>query len=81
MTNLGQLGGTGIIPTINAPEVAVLGVGRATWKMVDVKGDFVARLMLTFSLAYDHRVIDGAVGGRFMSFLRGKLAEPKNLLP
>ena len=81
VTNLGQLGGTGFTPTINAPEVAVLGVGRATRKMVDVKGDFVARLMLPLTLAYDHRVIDGAVGGRFMSFLREKLAEPTSLHP
>jgi pyruvate dehydrogenase E2 component (dihydrolipoamide acetyltransferase) len=76
VTNLGQLGGTGFTPTINAPEVAVLGVGRAARKMVDIDGDFAPRLMLPLTLAYDHRVIDGAVGGRFMSFLREKLAEP-----
>ena len=79
VTNLGQLGGTGFTPTINAPEVAVLGVGRAARKMVDVNGDFAARLMLPLTLAYDHRVIDGAVGGRFMGFLREKLAEPGDL--
>jgi pyruvate dehydrogenase E2 component (dihydrolipoamide acetyltransferase) len=79
VTNLGQLGGTGFTPTINAPEVAVLGIGRAARKMVDVSGNFVPRLMLPLTLAYDHRVIDGAVGGRFMSFLRDKLAEPSSL--
>lgn len=79
VTNLGQLGGTGFTPTINAPEIAVLGVGRAARKMIDVSGDFAARLMLPLTLAYDHRVIDGAVGGRFMSFLRDKLAEPGDL--
>jgi pyruvate dehydrogenase E2 component (dihydrolipoamide acetyltransferase) len=78
VTNLGQLGGTGFTPTINAPEVAVLGIGRAARKMVDVNGSFVPRLMLPLTLAYDHRVIDGAVGGRFMSFLRDKLAEPSS---
>jgi pyruvate dehydrogenase E2 component (dihydrolipoamide acetyltransferase) len=81
VTNLGQLGGTGFTPTINAPEVAVLGVGRAARKMVDVGGDFAARLMLPLTLAYDHRVIDGAVGGRFMAFLRARLAEPSRLRP
>ncbi len=81
MTNVGQLGGTGFTPTINAPEVAVLGVGRATRKMVDIKGNFAARLMLPLTLAYDHRVIDGAAGGRFMSFLRASFAEPKSLHP
>jgi pyruvate dehydrogenase E2 component (dihydrolipoamide acetyltransferase) len=79
VTNLGQLGGTGFTPTINAPEVAVLGVGRAARKMIDLNGDFAARLMLPLTLAYDHRVIDGAVGGRFVNFLREKLAEPGDL--
>lgn len=73
ITNLGQLGGLGFTPTINAPEVAVLGVGRAARKMVDVGGTFVPRLMLPLTLAYDHRVIDGAVGGRFMQLLRETL--------
>lgn len=79
VTNLGQLGGTGFTPTINAPEVAVLGIGRAARKMVEVDGKFVARLMLPLTLAYDHRVIDGAMGGRFMSFVREKMANPDPL--
>lgn len=79
VTNLGQLGGTGFTPTINAPEVAVLGVGRASRKLIDVDGEFVPRLMLPLTLSYDHRVIDGAAGGRFMSFLREKLAAPAHL--
>jgi pyruvate dehydrogenase E2 component (dihydrolipoamide acetyltransferase) len=80
VTNLGQLGGTGFTPTINAPEVAVLGVARAARKLVDVGGDFVPRLMLPLTLTYDHRVIDGANGGRFMAFLREKLAKPELLV-
>lgn len=76
ITNLGQLGGLGFTPTINAPEVAVLGIGRAARKMVDIDGTFVPRLMLPLTLAYDHRVIDGAVGGRFMQLLREKLSKP-----
>lgn len=79
VTNLGKLGGTGFTPTINAPEVAVLGIGRAARQMVDVDGEFVPRLMLPLTLCYDHRVIDGAVGGRFMQFLREKIAEPADL--
>ena len=81
VTNLGQLGGTGFTPTINAPEVAVLGVGRASRKMVDIDGEFRARLMLPLTLSYDHRVIDGAAGGRFMRFLREQIAEPASLRP
>lgn len=80
ITNLGQYGGTGFTPTINAPEVAVLGVGRASRKLMDVKGEFVPRLMLPLTLAYDHRVIDGAAGGRFMAFLRERIAEPGSLV-
>ena len=79
VTNLGKFGGNGFTPTINAPEVAVLGVGRASRRMVDVKGEFAARYILPLSLAYDHRVIDGAVGGRFMAFLRETIAEPGSL--
>jgi pyruvate dehydrogenase E2 component (dihydrolipoamide acetyltransferase) len=47
--------------------------------MVDIDGDFAPRLMLPLTLAYDHRVIDGAVGGRFMAFLREKIADPGSL--
>jgi pyruvate dehydrogenase E2 component (dihydrolipoamide acetyltransferase) len=75
ISNLGALGGTGFTPTIRAPEVAILGVARASRKVVDVDGHIVSRLMLPLALVYDHRVIDGAVGGRFMEFLRGKLAD------
>ncbi|MDF2120406.1 2-oxo acid dehydrogenase subunit E2 [Roseiarcaceae bacterium H3SJ34-1] len=79
ITNLGRLGGTAFTPTINAPEVAVLGMARATRKMIDMDNAFVPRLMLPLSLAYDHRVIDGAVGGRFMDDLRKRLATPAAL--
>lgn len=79
VSNLGELGGTGFTPTINAPEVAVLGVGCARQKAVVIDGQFAARLMLPLTLTYDHRVIDGAVGGRFMQSLRKALAEPKDL--
>ncbi|MGB3272187.1 MAG: 2-oxo acid dehydrogenase subunit E2 [Xanthobacteraceae bacterium] len=77
VSNLGELGGTGFTPTINAPEVAVLGVGCARQKVMAIDGEFVARLMLPLTLTYDHRVIDGAAGGRFMQSLRQTLAAPK----
>lgn len=79
VSNLGELGGTGFTPTINAPEVAVLGIGCARQKAVVIDGQLVARLMLPLTLTYDHRVIDGAVGGRFMQSLRQALASPEAL--
>jgi pyruvate dehydrogenase E2 component (dihydrolipoamide acetyltransferase) len=81
VSNLGPLGGTGFTPTINAPEVAVLGVARATHKVVDAGGQFVSRLMLPLCLVYDHRVVDGAQGGRFVAALCHRLAEPDGLVP
>ena len=80
ITNLGTLGGSGFTPTINAPEVAVLGMGRAARRMIELGGAFVPRLMLPLTLAYDHRVIDGVAGGRFMEFVRGKLQQPASLV-
>lgn len=80
VSNLGQLGGTGFTPTINAPEVAVLGVARAARKVVERDGQFVARLILPLCLVYDHRVVDGAQGGRFMAAICRRLAKPDSLL-
>ena len=76
---MGELGGTGFTPTINAPEVAVLGMGHARQKVTVIDGEFVARLMLPLTLTYDHRVIDGVVGGRFMQSLRQALGRPEAL--
>jgi pyruvate dehydrogenase E2 component (dihydrolipoamide acetyltransferase) len=73
VSNLGQLGGTGFTPTINAPEVAVLGIARATRKLTEHDGQFVPRLILPLCLVYDHRVVDGAQGGRFMATIRRRL--------
>ncbi len=79
ITNLGLVGGTGFTPTINAPEVAVLGMARAARKLVEVDGNFVPRLVLPLTLSYDHRVIVGAAAGRFMSFLRQQIMSPASL--
>lgn len=80
VSSLGGIGGTSFTPIINAPEVAILGVARASMKPVWQDGQFVPRLILPFTFAYDHRVIDGAAGARFTSFLARKLADVKSLL-
>lgn len=80
VSSLGGIGGTAFTPIINAPEVAILGVARSGMKPVYVDGQFVPRLILPFTLAYDHRVIDGAAGVRFTTFLAEKLGDAKALL-
>jgi len=80
ISSLGGLGGTTFTPIINAPEVAILGVGKAMMKPVWNGKDFTPRLMLPLSLSYDHRVIDGAQGARFISFLSGVLSDIRRLV-
>jgi pyruvate dehydrogenase E2 component (dihydrolipoamide acetyltransferase) len=81
ISSLGGIGGTAFTPIVNAPEVAILGVSRASMKPVYIDGEFVPRLMLPLSLSYDHRVVDGAVGARFTAFLSKVLSgNPENLL-
>ena len=79
VSSLGGIGGTGFTPIINAPEVAIMGVARSAMKPVYLDGKFVARLMLPFSVSYDHRVIDGAQAVRFTSYLATVLADPGKL--
>jgi len=80
VSSLGGIGGTSFTPIINAPEVAILGVARSSMKPVYQDGQFVPRLILPFTFAYDHRVIDGAAGARFTTFLAEKLADANGLL-
>jgi pyruvate dehydrogenase E2 component (dihydrolipoamide acetyltransferase) len=80
ISSLGGIGGTAFTPIINAPEVAILGVSKATQRPVYQDGAFVPRLMLPLSLSYDHRVIDGAEAARFTSFLGHALADVQGLL-
>lgn len=80
VSSLGGIGGTSFTPIINAPEVAILGVARSSMKPIYKDGQFVPRLMLPFTFAYDHRVIDGAAGVRFTTFLAEKLTDVKALL-
>ena len=80
VSSLGGIGGTYFTPLINAPEVAILGIGRAQTRPVWDKDRFVPRLLVPLSLSYDHRVIDGATGVRFSTFLAGVLADVGKLL-
>ncbi len=76
ISNLGGIGGTFFVPIVNWPEVAILGVSRGVMEQVYVEDRFVARLMLPLSLSYDHRVIDGADGVRFIRFIAEALQNP-----
>ena len=80
ISSLGGIGGTAFTPIINAPEVAILGVGKAVTKPVWDGKQFAPRLMLPLSLSYDHRVIDGAQGARFIAFLSGVLSDIRRLV-
>jgi pyruvate dehydrogenase E2 component (dihydrolipoamide acetyltransferase) len=80
VSSLGGIGGTAFTPIVNLPEVAILGVSRASMKPVFENGAFVPRLMLPLSLSYDHRVNDGADAARFTTYLRQLLSDIKRLL-
>jgi pyruvate dehydrogenase E2 component (dihydrolipoamide acetyltransferase) len=81
ISSLGGIGGTAFTPIINAPEVAILGVSRATRRPVyRDDGELQARLMLPLSLSYDHRVIDGAQGARFITLLSALLGDIRRLV-
>lgn len=76
VTNLGGIGGTTFTPIVNSPEVAILGVARAAVEPVLMDGQFQPRLILPLALSYDHRVIDGADGARFLRWIASALEEP-----
>lgn len=76
LTNLGGIGGTGFSPIINPPEVAILGLARSRIEPVYTNGQFEPRLQLPLSLSYDHRLIDGADGARFICWVAEALAQP-----
>lgn len=80
ISSLGGIGGTAFTPIVNAPEVAILGVSRASLRPVWTDGAFVPRLLLPLSLSYDHRVIDGAAAARFITHLARLLADLRRLL-
>ncbi|HHJ34211.1 MAG TPA: dihydrolipoyllysine-residue acetyltransferase [Gammaproteobacteria bacterium] len=80
ISSLGGIGGTAFTPIVNAPEVAILGVSRSSIKPVYDGEEFKPCLMLPLSLSYDHRVIDGADGARFTSYLSRVLSDTRRLL-
>ncbi len=80
ITNIGALGGTGAIPIINYPEVAILGVARGREEPVVHEGRIVPRMLLPISLTFDHRIADGADGARFAAAIVRRLERPEQLL-
>jgi pyruvate dehydrogenase E2 component (dihydrolipoamide acetyltransferase) len=80
ISSLGGIGGTQFTPIINAPEVAILGLSKSAMKPVWDGKAFQPRLMMTMSLSYDHRVIDGAMGARFAVYLAEVLGDMRKVL-
>lgn len=80
VSSLGNIGGTGFTPVVNAPEVAILGVARMSVKPVWMNGEFVPRNVLPLSLSYDHRAINGAEAGRFVQALVSRLVDIRKLV-
>jgi len=76
LSNLGGLGGKHFTPIVNGPEVAILGVGRASMKPVWIDGKFEPRMLMPLSLSYDHRLIDGADGTRFLRWIVDAIEQP-----
>jgi pyruvate dehydrogenase E2 component (dihydrolipoamide acetyltransferase) len=76
ITNLGGIGGTSFSPIVYAPQVAILGIARASMEPVFVNGQFEPRLMLPLCLSYDHRLIDGAQAARFLRWVVEALQQP-----
>jgi pyruvate dehydrogenase E2 component (dihydrolipoyllysine-residue acetyltransferase) len=76
ITNLGGIGGTSFTPIVNWPEVAILGISRGATEPVYDGHTFRPRLLLPLSLSYDHRVIDGADGARFLRWIVDALEQP-----
>ncbi len=80
ISNLGGIGGTGFTPIVYAPQVAILGVSRAQMRPTWNGNEFAPRLIMPLSLTYDHRVIDGADGARFLRWICRAVEDPFNLV-
>jgi pyruvate dehydrogenase E2 component (dihydrolipoamide acetyltransferase) len=80
ISSLGGIGGTYFTPLINAPEVAIIGLSKTSMKPVWDGKQFVPRLIMPLSLSYDHRVIDGAQGARFVTYLSEVLTDLRKSL-
>lgn len=80
ISSLGGIGGTGFTPIVNSPQVAILGLSQNSMKPVWDGQQFTPRLILPFSVSYDHRVVDGAEAARFCRALRMNIADLKRVL-
>ncbi|MCL8607759.1 pyruvate dehydrogenase complex dihydrolipoyllysine-residue acetyltransferase [Proteus mirabilis] len=80
ISSLGGIGTTGFAPIVNAPEVAIMGLSRSSMKLVWNGKEFVPRLMLPMSLSFDHRVIDGADGARFITLINQYMSDLRRLV-
>lgn len=80
ISSLGGIGGTAFTPIVNTPEVAILGISRSLIKPVYVNEEFVPRLIMPYSLSYDHRVIDGVAGAMFTQYLSKVLGDIRHIL-
>ena len=80
ISSLGGIGGTQFTPIVNAPEVAILGVSKSSIKPVWNGKEFAPKLIQPLALSYDHRVIDGADGARFITMLSGVLSDLRRLV-
>ncbi|GAA7509053.1 pyruvate dehydrogenase complex dihydrolipoyllysine-residue acetyltransferase [Helicobacter pylori] len=80
ISSLGGIGTTHFAPIVNAPEVAILGVSKSSMEPVWNGKEFAPRLILPMSLSFDHRVIDGADGARFISYIGSVLADLRRLI-
>ncbi len=76
ISNVGSMGGTGFTPIVNPPEVAILGVARSSIEPTYIDGELQPRTQMPLSLSYDHRVIDGADGARFLRWVCEALQNP-----
>ena len=79
ISSLGAIGGTGFIPIVNAPEVAILGVAKTDIKPVYIDGEFVPRKILPITLSYDHKAVNGVDGGLFATYLGKLLGDVRHL--
>jgi len=80
MTSVGSIGGVFATPILNVPEVAILGVNAIRDRAVVIDGEIVVRKMMYLSPSFDHRIVDGAVGARFVAALKAVLENPASLL-
>jgi len=76
ISNLGGIGGTGFTPIVLPPQVAILGVSRASWRAVYLEEELHRRMVLPLSVSYDHRIIDGADGARFLRWICNVIEDP-----